>query len=166
MVDEVPYVLMRRDLRDAIAEPAWPEGLSLTAFSQSRAAEAHALLKLAYADGGGAVPPFDEWWPRLSADSEYDPQLCFLVCDSGGRAAGFAQCWTTPFIKDFVVHPRHRRRGVGRALLLHIFRAFQERGAGAVDLKVHTGNPSAVPLYESLGMARISTGPAPGIDKA
>jgi ribosomal protein S18 acetylase RimI-like enzyme len=159
MAGEIPYVLMRRDLRETIMEPVWPEGLSLTAFSQDRAAEAHALLQLAYADGGGSVPPFGEWWPRLSADSEYDSDLCFLVCDSGGSAAGFAQCWTTPFIKDFVVHPRHRRRGVGRALLSHIFRAFQGRGAGSVDLKVHTGNLAAVPLYQSLGMERISTGP-------
>ena len=86
---EVPYFLMRRDLREAIAEPVWPEGLSLAVFSESRAAEAHALLQLAYADGGGAVPPFGEWWPRLSADSEYDPAFCFLLEDSGGRAAGF-----------------------------------------------------------------------------
>lgn len=156
---EVPYFLMRRDLREAIAEPVWPEGLSLAVFSESRAAEAHALLQLAYADGGGAVPPFGEWWPRLSADSEYDPAFCFLLEDSGGRAAGFAQCWTTSFIKDLVVHPRWRRRGVGRALMLHIFRAFQGRGAPALDLKVHADNPGAVPLYESLGMARISTGP-------
>jgi ribosomal protein S18 acetylase RimI-like enzyme len=159
MADEVPHLLIRRDLRDVVEAPAWPEDLQLTEFAQSRAADVHALLQLAYADGGGSVPSFDEWWPHLSADSEYDPALCFLVCDSSGCAAGFAQCWTTPFIKDFVVHPGHRRRGLGRALLLHIFRAFRERGARSVDLKVHVGNPGAISLYESLGMARISAGP-------
>jgi ribosomal protein S18 acetylase RimI-like enzyme len=157
MAGEVPYVLLRRDLGESVAEPVWPADINLTSFAESRAADAHALLELAYADGGGSVPSFGEWWSRLSGDDEYDPALCFLLCDSDGSVVGFAQCWTTPFIKDFVVHPRHRRRGLGRALLLHIFRAFQDRGATAVDLKVHTDNPSgAVPLYESLGMVRVS----------
>jgi ribosomal protein S18 acetylase RimI-like enzyme len=104
-----------------------------------------------------AAPPFEDWWSSLSNDGEYDPDLCFPVRDRNGGLVGFAQCWTTGFVKDFVVHPRHRRRGIGRALLLHIFRIFRERGAEAVDLKVQTDNPSgAVRFYESLGMMKVS----------
>jgi ribosomal protein S18 acetylase RimI-like enzyme len=56
-----------------------------------------------------------------------------------------------------VVHPRYRRRGIGRALLLHIFSVFQRRGFPAVDLKVLINNRSgAVQLYESLGMFLIA----------
>jgi ribosomal protein S18 acetylase RimI-like enzyme len=125
-------------------------------FTESCAAEAHALLELAYKDGGGSVPPFGEWWRLLSQDSEYDPSLCLLVCDGHDGLVGFAQCWTSAFVKDLVVHPRCRRSGIGRALLLHVFRIFQVRGAQAVDLKVQTDNPyEAARLYESLGMVPI-----------
>jgi ribosomal protein S18 acetylase RimI-like enzyme len=117
----------------------------------------HALLELAYADSEGSVSSFEEWWPSLAQDSEYDPTLCFLACDRAGSLVGFAQCWTTAFVKDLVVHPRYRRRGIGRALLLHIFSVFQRRGFPAVDLKVLINNRSgAVQLYESLGMFLIA----------
>ena len=148
---------MRRGLNESVEAPIWPVGVYLIAFTESYASEVHALLELAYADSGGAVPSFEEWWPSLSQDSEYDPNLCFLVCDREGHLVGFAQCWSTAFVKDSVVHPRYRRRGIGRALLLHIFRVFQERGAEAVDLKVQTGNPSgAAQFYQSLAMLKIS----------
>ena len=154
---EIPQLRMRRSLREPIALPIWPEGVHLKTFSESQAAEVHALLELAYANGGGAVDAFEEWWPALSTDSEYSPDLCYPVYAGGGAIVAIAQCWTNPFIKDLAVHPGWRRRGIGRALLLHVFRVFQERGAVAVDLKVQTHNPSgAVQLYRSLGMFEIS----------
>lgn len=154
---ELPHLRMRRRLDESVGDPIWPEEVHLDAFTEDHAAEMHWLLELAYADGGGSVPPFAEWWSSLSRDSEDHPGLCFPVRDGNSGLVGFAQCWTTGFVKDFVVHPRYRRRGIGRALLLHIFRIFRERGAEAVDLKVQTDNPSgAARFYESLGMLRIS----------
>jgi len=154
-----PLFLMRRCLRDPIEIPAWPDGVYLRTFSEERAAEVHALLELAYAKGGGALAPYEEWWPWVSTDSEYSPNLCFPVCDNTGAIIAVAQCWTSAFVKDFAVHPGWRRRGIGRALLLHVYRVFQQRGAIAVDLKVQQDNPSgAVRFYESLGMIRISDG--------
>jgi ribosomal protein S18 acetylase RimI-like enzyme len=154
-VTEIPHLRMQRRLSEAMDAPIWPDGVYLQAFAESYAAEVHALLELAYRDGGGSVPAFGEWWRSLSQDSEYDPGLCFPVRDKEGNLAGFAQCWISAFVKDFVVHPRWRRHGIGRALLLHIFRIFKERRAQTVALKVETGNPSgAVAFYERLGMSR------------
>ena len=154
---ERPLFLMRRCLQDAIEIPVWPDRAHLSAFSEERAAEIHALLELAYAKGGGALAPYQEWWPSVSTDSEYSPNLCFPVCDNAGAIIAVAQCWTSAFVKDFAVHPGWRRRGIGRALLLHVFRVFQQRGAIRVGLKVQQDNPSgAVRFYESLGMIRIS----------
>jgi ribosomal protein S18 acetylase RimI-like enzyme len=150
---------MRRALYEPLAAPIWPDGAHLKNFTPGLAGDAHALLQLAYADGGGSVPAFEEWWTRLSGDGEYDPSLCFLACDADGNLAGFAQCWTLGFVKDFVVHPRHRRRGIGRVLLLHVFHVFQARGTQAVDLKVQADNPGALRFYESLGMLRVSDAP-------
>ena len=146
---------MRRALYEPLAAPIWPDSVHLKNFTPGLAEDAHALLQLAYADGGGTVPAFEDWWTGLSSDSEYDPSLCFLACDADGNFAGFAQCWTLGFVKDFVVHPRHRRRGIGRALLSHVFHVFRARGIAAVDLKVHTGNMAGIRLYESLGMLRV-----------
>ncbi len=142
---ERPFIRMRRRLGEPIAAPIWPNGFAPMDFTKP--AEFHALLQLAYADGGGSVPAFEAWWRQLSGDSEYDPALCFLVCDDAGEFAAAAQCWTSAFVKDFAVHPRYRRRGCGRALLLHIFRVFQERGAQAVDLKVERDNPSGAAFF-------------------
>lgn len=154
---ELVLLRMRRSLRGPIDESVWPDGVNLKAFSESHAAEVHALLELAYAKGGGSVASFDEWWPGLAGDSEYDPNLVFPACDGVGTIIGVAQCWTSAFVKDFVVHPRFRRRGLGRALLLHVFHVFRERGNEAVDLKVRANNPSgAFHFYENLGMANVS----------
>ena len=70
-----------------------------------------------------------------------------------------AQCWTSAFIKDLAVHPRARRRGVGRALMLMAFHAFAKRGATHVDLKVREENASALRLYRDLGMKIIARDP-------
>ena len=154
---DTPYFHMRRPLTGFLEAAVWPEGTRLKSFSEGCAGECHALLELAYKDGGGTVPAFREWWMSLSQDSDYDPTLCFPVYDGEGRLVGFAQCWITGFVKDLAVHPNHRRRGVGRALLTHIFQVFQQRGVKAVCLKVEASNPSgAIQLYEDLGMRRIA----------
>ena len=147
---------MRRLLGETIAAPIWSDGLHLKDFTPACARDIHALLELAYAKGGGSVPSFEAWWRALSQDSEYDPALCFPVYQEE-KLVGFAQCWTSAFVKDLVVHPDFRKRGIGRALLLHIFQVFQRWGARAVDLKVQPDNPSgAVRFYTSLGMLRVS----------
>ena len=152
------YLRLRRRLNEPPELPTWPDGVRLERFTESAASEAHALLALAYADGGGSVPSFGDWWSALTADSEYDSSLCFPVRDGEGTLVAFAQCWTSAFVKDVVVHPDFRRRGIARALLLHVFRVFQERGAQAVELKVEINNPTgAIALYEGLGMVRIAS---------
>ncbi|MFW6027727.1 MAG: GNAT family N-acetyltransferase, partial [bacterium] len=69
--------------------------------------------------------------------------------------AASAHCWTTGFIKDIAVAPAYRRRGVGRALMAEIFRAFHRRGAAWVDLKVQADNHSAIAFYEAIGMVIV-----------
>ncbi len=143
---------MRRDLREPIDPPAWPAGTEVQFFLPGHALEVHALLMLAYESGGGSVAPFSVWWPALASDTEFDPALCILAQDAGGRTVGVAQCWTSAFVKDLAVHPGWRRRGLGRALLLHAFSVFKQRGAETVDLKVEAGNLAAVRLYRNVRM--------------
>ena len=96
-----------------------------------------------------------------TGDSEFDPELCFLV-EVGDELAAAAICWTSAFVKDIVVHESWRRRGFGESLLRLAFRTFQARGARQVELKVQAQNSSAIRLYERVGMRvveRISEQP-------
>ncbi|HEY0853317.1 MAG TPA: GNAT family N-acetyltransferase [Devosia sp.] len=146
-------LLMRRSLGAPFPEPRWPDDIRLVPFEEQHALAAHALLVAAYSRGGGGVPSrFVEWWNAVSTDEEFDPQLCFVALDSDGTMAAFALCWTSSFVKDIAVADRHRRKGVGEALLLAAFTALKARGHEQVGLKVEVDNPSgARRLYERLG---------------
>jgi ribosomal protein S18 acetylase RimI-like enzyme len=147
---------LRRDLSDAVADPVWPAGFSVRTFAAEDAPAVHRLIRLAYAQGGGRVGEFDAWWPALRNDSEFDASLCFLAIDWTGQILGAAQCWTSAYVKDLVVHPAARRQGLAEALLLTAFQAFRRLGAAHVDLKVETDNPTgAVRLYRRLGMVDV-----------
>jgi GNAT superfamily N-acetyltransferase len=50
----------------------------------------------------------------------------------------------------------HRRRGIGRALMVAVEEWLRERGARVVTLDTFLRSPESVPFYESLGYDRIS----------
>ena len=138
-----------------MARPDPPAGVDLVRFDPARHARAaRELLNMAYRDGGGSVEPFEQWWPSLVTDTEYDVRLCIAAAETGtGGLIGFAQCWTSGFIKDIAVHPAWRRRGLGKALMTQIFNVFKARGLASVSLKVERGNPhGAVHFYRGLGL--------------
>lgn len=152
-------IRMRRSLSEPAPAPAWPSGIQLVPFAPERhVGKVHALLVKAYAGGGGYVEPLSVWWPSLRNDSEYDPALCFVAVNDKDDVVGMAQCWTSAFVKDLAVDPAYRRQGLGSALLHEAFRAFKERGAAFVDLKVDADNPSgALRLYRCHGFEEIES---------
>ncbi|MBK5376600.1 GNAT family N-acetyltransferase [Pseudomonas sp. TH43] len=142
---------MRRDLGKDAPDVLLPEGIELRTYSVEWAPPVHDLMQLGHREGGGRVPALDTWQKQFETDPEYDPTLCFIAHDAEG-VVGVAQCWTSSYIKNLVVHPRVQGRGLGRALLLHAFEAFKQRREGFVDLKVLEDNLRAQRLYESAGM--------------
>ena len=112
------------------------------------------MSQLGHREGGGRVPSLQDWPRRFESDPEYDPTLCFIASDAEG-VVGVAQCWTSAYLKNLVVHPRMQGRGLGRALLLNAFKVFQQRREGFVDLKVLEDNLRAQRLYESVGMSVV-----------
>ena len=148
-------IRLRKILDDTLVPPRWPDGFVMRGFEAADAPALHALLTSVFDDGTDG--PFEEWWPRISGDPEFDPALGFLVIDSKGRLAGAALCWATAFVKDLAVHPEARGRGIAQALMWQAFAAFHARGAAHVDLKTNTvENAAAVRLYQRLGMTPVA----------
>ena len=83
-----------------------------------------------------------------------------LLAEDGTDAIGFAMFFSTfstfltrpgIHLEDLFVLERHRRRGVGRALLSEVRRIAEARGAGRVEWNVLDWNASAIAFYLSLG---------------
>jgi GNAT superfamily N-acetyltransferase len=88
-----------------------------------------------------------------------------LLAFVGGTAAGFALFFPTfstflakpgLYLEDLFVEPSMRRRGVGKALLLHVARLAAGRGCGRLEWSVLDWNEPAIRLYESLGARRLT----------
>jgi len=146
----MPPILLSRPLDGPLPAPIWPPGVALAPAGQFSPEQLHALLVAGYAQGGGTAGECASWWTALVNDSEYDPELVFVAV-SGEEPIGLCQCWTSAFIKDLVVLPQWRGKGVGSALVLTALAAFAARGAAAVALKVEAGNSKAQALYAQLG---------------
>jgi mycothiol synthase len=145
--------LMGIDLPAEVAEPQWAEGVRVRTFREEDAHEVKELLDLAYKDEFHHHPvPFEEWRHFMLDDPMYDPEAWFLAV-ADGKIVGAALNWDEGYIKDLVVHPDWRGRGLGKALVLQTFREFSHRGIPRVTLKTDSNNPTgAWRLYERAGM--------------
>jgi GNAT superfamily N-acetyltransferase len=88
------------------------------------------------------------------------PYAEVVLAEDGGAPIGFALFFHTfstfvglpgIYLEDLFVVPEARGRGVGRALLTHLYRLALERGCGRVDWAVLDWNAPAIRFYESLG---------------
>lgn len=149
-------IRMRKMLSSDIPEPSWPEGIGPVLFSETMVEELHALLSDAYAKGEGEVPPFEPWWHAVRNDPEYDAELMLVAQAANGVLVGFAHCWNSGFLKDFVVMPGWRRQGIGEALMLRTFQACRNRYHQSLDLKVEPDNLAAIRLYRRMGFVPVA----------
>jgi mycothiol synthase len=138
-------------------EPVLADGFSVETFRPEDARAFHAASGDAFADEWGFHPlPFDEWWEMRTRDPGFDTSLWFVIRD-GDEIAAVARCVDGlrggGHVGMLGVRKPWRRRGFGRALLLHAFGEFRRRGAPHVSLGVDSANPSgATLLYTSVGL--------------
>lgn len=87
-------------------------------------------------------------WARFLA---VEPNGCF-VAEWDGEPAGTATCTSYGTVLGWIgmllVHPDHRRHGIGSALLEHCLAYFEGRGIGCVKLDA---TPLGQPLYQRHG---------------
>jgi len=147
----------------------WPEGIGVRGFVPGEDDEI--LVKVwceAFADHYGILKqPFEaelEEWRQLMRNDDFDPGLWFLAYDTeDGSIVGLCICSAgSPGdtergrIRDVGVRPAWRRRGIGRALLLHAFGELATRGIKIAVLSVDTENKSGAPaLYQGVGMRSV-----------
>lgn len=141
-------LLMRRSLQQASSSPVWPPNVTLCPFEASHARATYQLL---HEFNGDDLLDWPTWQAQWQRNAEYDPQLCLLVMDDEGLVA-LVHGWTSAYLKDLVVHPRARRRGLGRALLAWALQTYRQRGEPWVDLRVREDNHPARRLYLQMGL--------------
>ncbi|MCF5706543.1 GNAT family N-acetyltransferase [Pseudomonas syringae] len=149
---------MRRDLGGFIPQAQRPIGVTVVPFAAHLAPAAHDLLTEAYRNAEGSVPEYPAWLTAFERNPEFDRSLCFLAMVNAD-AVGFISCWTSAFIKDLVVRDDYRQRGIGKALLNHLFAHLRQRGERTVDLNVMENNLIARCLYEKSDMSYVSRSP-------
>jgi mycothiol synthase len=151
---------MEADLGADPVDPVWPGGISVREFRPG--ADDQRVYKAqeeTFADQTDYEPLTYEEWRHWSFWEPFDPDLWFLAED-GDELAGILLArserggdQTLGWVSVLGVRGPWRRRGLGRALLLHSFRALRARGKPRVGLGVDASNPTgAVQLYEAAGM--------------
>jgi len=154
------FFQMRIDFEQPPEPTSPPAPIRLTPFDPDDARAFHATLNEAFAEEWGwQALPFEEWRDRRLDADDTDTSLWFVARD-GDEIAGVARCETRRdgggWVGALGVRKPWRRRGVGRALLLHAFAEFGRRGASHVGLGVDAENPTgATRLYEGAGMRVI-----------
>jgi mycothiol synthase len=154
------FFQMRVDFAAAPALPSPPAGIELTPFRREDARAFHATLNEAFAEEWGwHAAPFEEWRERRLDAPDTDLSLWFVARDAD-ELAGVVRCEARRggggWIGALGVLEPWRRRGLGRALLLHALGEFHRRGAPHVGLGVDAENPTgATRLYEAAGMRVI-----------
>jgi ribosomal-protein-alanine N-acetyltransferase len=99
---------------------------------------------------------FSAPWPAFAFEQELTANRLahYRVARLGDRVVAFGGIWLMvdeAHITTFGVHPEHRRRGVGRRLLLELADVALELGSARMTLEVRISNEPAQALYRSFG---------------
>nr|WP_281373086.1 GNAT family N-acetyltransferase [Kineococcus aurantiacus] len=89
-----------------------------------------------------------------------DVEHLAAVVDGAVRGFGAVDLVVQPgrgALFGLVVHPAHRSRGLGTALVRALEERARARGARGAVLEVEVDNPRALALYERLGYRRAGT---------
>ena len=89
-----------------------------------------------------------------------EPKFYVEIAEWSGEPAGFAlwfynystfQGKPGIYLEDLYVRPQFRKKGIGKALLVHLARVAVEQGCGRYQWQVLDWNAPSIEFYESLG---------------
>ena len=150
---------MLLDLAESTPDPQWPDGIAVRTFEPGDERTFYDVHQETFRDMWEPIEDtYEEWAHWLLQPSALVPELWFLA-HADGDPAGVAICHphkTRPecgWVRILGVRRAWRRKGLGRALLLHAFSEFRRRGLTAAGLGVDAESETgAHRLYESVGM--------------
>jgi ribosomal-protein-alanine N-acetyltransferase len=126
-----------------------PPDLSIGAFAECDLPQVLRIETLCFAE--------DAFPEALFRELAGQPSALFLVARRRERVVGYAIAalrGRSAELISIAVHPRHRRRGVGQALLDAVLRRLRRAGAASCRLAVRTTNAAAIAFYEKNGFVR------------
>lgn len=157
------FLIMEVLLDEPPPAPQWADGIIVRRFIKGRDEQATYRADEEAAQDKGYHEPlsYEAWVKRMQMDREnFDPSLWFLAC-AGDEVAGvalnlFARETNTGWVDHLSVRRPWRKRGIGKALLLHTFYEFYVRDVRRVRLSVDSKSLTNAPrLYESVGMQTV-----------
>jgi len=164
-LEEAGYRLIRHSYRMALdlpadaPEPEWPDGLTVRPLAPGEERAVYEVHEECFADHWEHVrEPYEDWAHWTVEREDFDPSLWWVVTD-GDEIAAYALCRRHDaepemgWVEMLGTRVPWRRRGLGRALLHHVFREFESRGYARVGLGVDAESlTGANVLYERVGM--------------
>lgn len=112
--------------------------------------------------GAVAFARFGDYAP-IMLEFLANPEVAVFIAEGAGQRVGFALLdlpSAHPGFADLVaiaVHARHRRTGVGRALLSHVIASLEERAAPSLlVLTVADDNDAALALFRARGFEIVA----------
>jgi ribosomal-protein-alanine N-acetyltransferase len=104
---------------------------------------------------------FPTLWPPANYEREFKNGLAHYIvaCDEEGHyVIGFAGLWMLvdeAHITNIAVREKHRRQGIGEALLIAIIELAIKLGAHLITLEVRASNAEAQKLYAKYGFVKV-----------
>ena len=86
-------------------------------------------------------------------------QSIFRVALENGAVVGYGGIWMCideAHVTTLATHPDHRRKGVGRRLMVDLLQESKKLGMACSTLEVRKSNEAAIKLYEKLGYQSVS----------
>lgn len=149
---------MRVDFDGEPPEPEWPAGVEVRTVVDEDLEAVYETHQETFEDSWEHTRDSYEEWQHWLQSEGFDPGLWFLA-EAGGEPAGVSLCRLYEaepglgWVSVLGVRRPWRRRGLGRALLLHSFHELRRRGCRAVGLGVDAESlTGANRLYENAGM--------------
>jgi GNAT superfamily N-acetyltransferase len=146
---------MQIELATPHPAPEWPKGVSVrTAIPGEDDRQIHSLIQTAYDWSERDEHPFEDWQNFMMRPEIFDPKLWFLSVFER-EIIGVCLSLTYPdlgWVRQLGVLQHWRRKGLGRALLMHAFSEFYRRGFRKAGLAVESENPGALAFYEKIGL--------------
>jgi len=160
-------VVLRRATLQGLPAPGILEGYALRPFRPGDETDWQALYEAAFPDIPDRVR---DKVAHLMAEDVWDPQRVRFACQADRPVAcalAWEPRWDVPgagILHWVAVHPAHRRRRLGRAVVLDALRWMHQTGRRAAVLTTEVHRVAAVRLYLSLGF-KPDFAAAPDMDR-